>query len=416
MTKALFLTSRWPDQIENFSYGTSIRMRMMLEAVSSRSEQVDIVFLAEHDANVTQQQIEIVKKFLTDVWCIHNVSVFCVKQDAPVSVNQKLYAGYIKPWFSFLGLPSYKTMLQPELIAAVRKILRNNYSYIFVHRLNAAIPLLFSDVSNKKIYMDLDDVEHKAFQRSINQPPYWGAKKLLRFAVPALERGERNVVKMTEKTFVCSELDSDYLNTRWKMDRVVAINNSVSIPDIKGYYRGGGGAFTVLFVGILNYPPNAIGIERFIRNVWPKIHQCAPKAKLIVAGRYHDRVSVSNEQVPGVEFLGFVNDLSSLYMEASVVICPIYSGGGTRLKIIEACSYGKPVVSTRIGAEGLKFVNGEEIIVVDDDRQFSEKILFFLNNFEHGLALGNAARRAVISQYSKTDVVNKIASYFPRGD
>ena len=82
------------------------------------------------------------------------------------------------------------------------------------------------------------------------------------------------------------------------------------------------------------------------RDVWPLIRKACPEARLIIAGNKPERIPSFASHPPGVEFTGFVEDLGQLYQRVGIVCCSILSGGGTRLKILEAAAYGKAIVST----------------------------------------------------------------------
>ncbi|MHC5733168.1 MAG: glycosyltransferase family 4 protein, partial [Nostoc sp.] len=88
-------------------------------------------------------------------------------------------------------------------------------------------------------------------------------------------------------------------------------------------------------------PNNVIGANFLIENIWPLIYQQHPEARLIIAGKSPENIRTYSDNIPGVEFTGFVPDINALYDQTRVVCCPILSGGGTRLKIIEAAAYGK---------------------------------------------------------------------------
>src|SRR5262249_5552633 len=115
---------------------------------------------------------------------------------------------------------------------------------------------------------------------------------------------------------------------------------------------------------------------------------------------------------PGVEFTGFVDDLEALYQQSRVVCCPVLAGGGTRIKIIEAAACGKPIVSTRIGAEGLEMVDGMELLLRDEPKSFAEACLRLLKDSTLCNKLGYAARAAVIRYYDRSRVIQSIQRHF----
>ena len=102
---------------------------------------------------------------------------------------------------------------------------------------------------------------------------------------------------------------------------------------------------------------------------------------------------------PGVEFTGFVEDIQKLYKRSRVVCCPILAGGGTRIKIIEAAAYEKPIVTTTIGLEGIKMSDGKEVLIRDDAKSFSKACVQLLKDRTLCERLGKAARKVAVKEY-----------------
>jgi glycosyltransferase involved in cell wall biosynthesis len=139
-------------------------------------------------------------------------------------------------------------------------------------------------------------------------------------------------------------------------------------------------ASTILFVGSLDYYPNVDCLLYFIKEILPQIKQEVPDVKfLVVGGGKPPRHLIHLAQrEPSVRFLGYIPDLCRIYEQASLVVVPLRIGGGTRLKILEAFSYGVPVVSTTVGAEGLKVKDGEHLIIADTPSGFALSVIKLL--------------------------------------
>lgn len=125
----------------------------------------------------------------------------------------------------------------------------------------------------------------------------------------------------------------------------------------------------VLFFGGFGWEPNVDGAKRFVREVWPLIRRERPTAELRIAGtRAEERVGPAVEGVDGVRVLGFVRDLVPELACARVVVAPLWLGGGTRIKVLEALAAARPVVGTTIGVERIGFEHGMHGLVADDAR------------------------------------------------
>jgi glycosyltransferase involved in cell wall biosynthesis len=156
---------------------------------------------------------------------------------------------------------------------------------------------------------------------------------------------------------------------------------------------------SIMFLGGYHYEPNAQAAERLIAHIWPLIQRKFPAARLIIAGSSPENIPSFAACPTGVEFTGFVKDLTKLYARTRLVCSPIDMGGGTRIKLIEAAAWGKPIVSTAIGAEGLSFENGSEILIHNDNESIARECMHLLDDHDLCTRLGNAARYRALSMY-----------------
>jgi glycosyltransferase involved in cell wall biosynthesis len=203
---------------------------------------------------------------------------------------------------------------------------------------------------------------------------------------------------------VCSEADQQYLQKRWRLPNVSVVPNSIHIPERGPLPQ----APTALFLGTYAYKPNANAAEELITRVWPIVRRTCPTATLIIAGDQPQRIPSFGQNQPGVEYAGFVADLDALYARARVFCCPIRGGGGTRIKIIEAAAHGKPIVSTTLGAEGLHFEKGREILLCDEPETFAAGCVRLLTDDAASMKLGEAARVKAIELYDRRSVMARI--------
>jgi glycosyltransferase involved in cell wall biosynthesis len=150
---------------------------------------------------------------------------------------------------------------------------------------------------------------------------------------------------------------------------------------------------TVVYVGALNWPPNADSVRWFRTEIWPRILKEEPNARWIVVGKDPPSDIVRwPEEDRSITVTGFVEDVRPDLNRASVVVVPLRSGGGMRLKILEAMASGKAVVSTPLGAEGIPARNGEEILLAPPDRTFAVEVVRLLRQGAERKRIGKAAR------------------------
>ncbi len=169
-------------------------------------------------------------------------------------------------------------------------------------------------------------------------------------------------------------------------------------PEAKPFLERRSDARRVTFLGGLHWPPNAAGLAWFFREVWPRVRSEAPQAVLTVVGRNPPGELAQAEHV-GVITTGYLPDPTSYLAETAAFIVPLHAGGGMRVKIVDAWSWGLPVVSTSIGAEGLRCLPGENILLADTAPEFAQAVLRLLSEPQLGEALAAAGRRTVIEHY-----------------
>ena len=152
---------------------------------------------------------------------------------------------------------------------------------------------------------------------------------------------------------------------------------------------------TMLFVGSFRHLPNVTAIEWFVRHVLPRIVQHRPDARLVVVGSDPPPQGLLEKAGRSVELVGFVEDIRSELARRAVFVCPILSGSGVRVKLLEAFASGIPVVSTRIGAEGLARTDGEFCALADRPDEFADKVAEILTRPEQASAMTERARAEV---------------------
>ena len=223
--------------------------------------------------------------------------------------------------------------------------------------------------------------------------------------VPAILAAERAGTARSRLTFVCSETDRTKLRRLGIVRGVTVVPNAIHIPAAK---PGLLSEANLLYLGDFGYSPNKEAAERFAIRILPKIRRTVPNAKLLLGGKRAERLSQAALIEPGVECLGFVESLDQIYTSTRIIGCPLLNGGGTRVKLIEGAAYGKPIVSTRMGAEGLDFIDGSEIMLRDDDDSFAGACVQLIGDDDLCQRLGTAALERVQREYNANQVRDRI--------
>jgi len=210
---------------------------------------------------------------------------------------------------------------------------------------------------------------------------------------------ERRVCQSAAATLVCSAYDGKLLARMCAAAPIFVVPNVVDVNHYEP--RGGEERLRIIFQGGMDWYPNRDAVEFFITSILPLVRQKAPGAQLCVAGRNPSPEFVQRFcNTPDVKFTGTVPDMSAEIASSAISVVPLRIGSGTRLKILEAAAMAKPIVSTRLGAEGLDFVDNREIILEDEPKRFADAVAALLGNQQRRRELGDAARARVERQYS----------------
>lgn len=192
-------------------------------------------------------------------------------------------------------------------------------------------------------------------------------------------------------------------------DRLWVVPNGVDTERFCPALEDSAAAAELLYVGSFRHLPNILGFEYLRQQILPPLWEESPKLRVrVVAGPEYERhwrafsrrAGGRVDLDPRVQIEGFVENLAPYYARAQVVVVPLVVSAGTNIKVLEAVSCGKPVVSTPIGCAGLGLVEKEEILVASDAEGFRAAVRTLLNEPALRQRLGERARRAAVERYS----------------
>ncbi len=261
-----------------------------------------------------------------------------------------------------------------------------------------------SGVRPVKVVLDFDDPDHLAQWRRIAAPPVLAGKLLHVLQAPALLLAARAAMRFADLTLALSRHDQAQLRRLGAGTPALAPVGTTMTAAPPGLVAEP----NLLFLGGFNYPPNVEAAQRMVTRIFPLIRREVPQARLIVAGREPEAIPAAAAGADAVEFTGYIPELDALYARTRVVVCPLLTGTGVRLKLIEAAGQARPMVSTRLGAEGLEFHNGREILLHDADEAFAAACVRLLRDDAACLGLGAAARASALRHYGEEASVARL--------
>jgi glycosyltransferase involved in cell wall biosynthesis len=240
----------------------------------------------------------------------------------------------------------------PAARVQVRALLARERFGAIVADSTFVLPLLEPD-PDVPVLQQLPNVEYAALARRDSEPGF--AARVSR-AVEArlIARCERRWAQRARVTFTASELDRRHLLALAPSAAVEVVENSVDLERLPLLPpTAASDAPLLLFVGSFDYPPNAQALRELLAEHLPALRAAVPGVRVRCIGSGLHGALAQLAAQPGVEAPGHVRDLLAHYREASAVYLPIRSGGGTRIKVLEALALGRPVIGTAIAVEGL---------------------------------------------------------------
>jgi glycosyltransferase involved in cell wall biosynthesis len=246
--------------------------------------------------------------------------------------------------------------------------------------------------------LDQHNAVFVAVRRLADQQSNPLAKALLRREAEKLEAYERaSCDRFDQVVWVTGQdqkaVGSDNGHRRRECVIPIAIDASARQP----WERNG--AFRVTFLGGMHWPPNREGVSWFVRDVWPSVAHAVPNSMLTVIGRKPPGAIEKLGRESRVEITGYVADPEPYLRETAVFVVPLRAGAGMRVKILDAWCCGLPVVSTSLGAEGIRAIDGENILLADDARSFAESVIRVMQDRTLARRLAANGRSAAEDSY-----------------
>jgi glycosyltransferase involved in cell wall biosynthesis len=280
----------------------------------------------------------------------------------------------------------------PQLVAmsqshraseTLRRVMQDDFDLIWLERI-ATLAWLGPVRQRAPIFLDLDDLEHRKARHRLRTLKRTTVAYYLQYLeYLRLRRLERRLPRGPFKLVVASEADRRVLGDT--ADAVV-IPNGVDIAPTASCAPSDPRP-TLAFVGMMSYEPNIDGITWFVRHTLPLIRRSLPDVRLLIVGSDPPSQVQQLHDGDGVVVTGTVPHVEPYLASAHVAIAPLFFGGGTRIKILEAFANRRPVVTTTIGAEGLDVRNGIHLLIADEPDPFARACVSLLGDARRAEAL-----------------------------
>ena len=312
-------------------------------------------------------------------------------------------------FFSFSPYSVYNK--NKKAFKIIHNILKyNQYDYIVIRYIkNAFICGLYG---NKHLFVDVDDLPEQSIMSYSDAVKISKLKYLqYKFLAKRAKYHTNHFLKKIKHSFFSNENQCVWKNSSYLPNIPYPIGErdqklTKSFTDDN--------EFLVLFVGYMNHSPNFYGVNYFIENIWMKVKEAVPEAVFKIVGKGVSQVQKDIwEKYSGVEVLGFVSDLSSEYRKCKIVVVPIYFGGGTNIKVLEAMSMRRASVITDFAAKAFEndLIDGYNILVARNDYDFANKVTQLLLDKNYNMSIAINGEKTIEEKYSYSVFVESVNKY-----
>jgi glycosyltransferase involved in cell wall biosynthesis len=271
--------------------------------------------------------------------------------------------------------------------------------------------------SRARIILRAHNIEHLIWERLADETRNPVKKWYIRHLATTLKRYEHEVIRNVDGIAAITWKDAEYftnvLTSRGSLPARIPV---IDVPfglDIRIYPPppDDHGLTSLFTIGSMNWMPNEEGVKWFLDKVWPDVHRQFPDLKYFLAGRAMPEW-MKQLRLPNVEVLGEVEDAHDFIQRHSVMLVPLFSGSGIRIKIIEGMALGKAIISTSLGAEGIAYVNGENILIANAPCEFFDMISLCIEDPSRRRKIGHNARTLIETEYDRDAITHRLISFY----
>ena len=264
--------------------------------------------------------------------------------------------------------------------------------------------------SNAKIVLRAHNIEHLIWQRLADSCGNPIKKIYLNHLAKTLKQYELSTLKKVDGIAAITKFDADNYTLLGNCKPIVFIPvgidpekilSSDNIKEFPGFFH----------LGSMDWMPNQEGIKWFIENVWIKLIKELPDLNFYLAGRNMPDW-LKNIDIKGIIMLGEVENAIEFLRSKTVMIVPLLSGSGMRVKIIEGMACGNTIISTSIGAEGINVTDGESILIANKPEEFIEQIKKCINDPVLCRSIGIQAKMTVANEYNNNIITEKLVNFY----
>lgn len=267
------------------------------------------------------------------------------------------------------------------------------------------------EYSGARVVMRAHNIEHEIWDRTVSQQ-HGPRKWYIRHLAQRIRKMEYQFLNRYDAVLPITGRDGDKLKEMGCTLPMHVVPMGIEAGDLKP--DSSQMEFPSVFhIGALDWMPNQEGVLWFLEKVWGKVLLKYPELQFYLAGR-NAPANFKSLAYPNVVFLGEVDDAYEFMNSRAIMIVPVLSGSGMRIKIIEGMALQKAIVTTGIGTEGIATTHGQDILIADEPDDFARKICDLVASRETCMEIGKNARKFVVSHYDHQSITRSLSGFYTK--
>ncbi len=253
------------------------------------------------------------------------------------------------------------------------------------------------------------NIEHLIWQEIAENEKGLFKKKYLKLLSKRLEKYELDILNQFDLLLTISKLEGNEIKKLGVETPQHFLAYGIEKPRFK-LNQIASEEKSVYHLGSMDWLPNQEGVSWFVQRVWDKVLEKQKDLTLYLAGRNMPN-GFNRFQSKSIEVVGEVDDMTTFSLEKNIMIIPLLSGAGLRIKVLEAMMLGKTIISTPKGIEGFDFIDNQHILLASSPEEFANKIDWCIKNQTASRAIGLAAQEYALEQFDKRKLYNELNSF-----
>ncbi len=392
--KFLFLCNKLPYPPKE---GGSMAMNMMIEGIINSGHQVKVLAISSYKNPFQPSEIPEDYKHKTKLETVH------------LDLKPRL----IPAIYCFFLRKSYHVhrFISKQFDEKLKQILEDEEFDIIQLETVFLTPYLktIEKYSSAKVFLRAHNIEHLIWKRLSENTKNPIKKLYLDHLSVQLKNYEIDHLEKYDGIICISDVDRKYYSN-FTTKQITTATFGVN-PDDYQVNKNEESKPSIFFIGAMNWMPNAEGLKWFLDKIWPQILKVFPELKFYIASKEIPKW-LSKFASDQIELLGEVENAKKFIASHSIMVVPLLSGSGIRIKIIEGMALGRTIITTSIGAEGIEYKNGEDILIAENKDEFIEQIKKCLMDSKLRKSIGINARKTILEKHNSKTIIQDLLSYY----